>query len=210
MDQLSILAIAAGGVFIGLFFFRLLGLFLSEARGFTGFVSKHVIYPYVLKRRRMIGPWTWGGVGLFIIYVAVNVFSTLFKLPSIAEAGRRTGTLAVINMAFLIHVPYLDIQADLLATQLRTCHRTHWAIGWMVGLLTAVHIALCLAQRPNLTLADKGDLFPFIVCSSPSISEAFTDDLRLLFLCSSFCFSLFLCFVDFHMIYFYPLTGPLP
>ncbi|KAL4933518.1 ferric reductase family protein [Aspergillus undulatus] len=36
----------------------------------------------------------------------------------------------------------------------------------MVGLLAAVHIALCLSQRPNLTLADKGDLFPFITAVS--------------------------------------------
>ncbi|KAL6230762.1 hypothetical protein BDW75DRAFT_248414 [Aspergillus navahoensis] len=36
----------------------------------------------------------------------------------------------------------------------------------MVGLLAAVHIALCLAQRPNLTLADQGDLFPFIAAVS--------------------------------------------
>lgn len=96
-------------MFIGGFFFRLLSLFLNEARGFTGFISKHVIYPYILKYHRMIGLWTWGGVGLFIIYITVNIFSTLFKLSSIAEAGRRTGTLAVINIAFLIHVPYLDI-----------------------------------------------------------------------------------------------------
>lgn len=57
-----------------------------------------------------------------------------------------------------------------------------------MGLLTTIYITLYLTQRPNLTLADQGDLFPFIIYSSPSISEAYADEIRLLFLYSPFYF----------------------
>lgn len=171
MDNLSIFAIAAGGTLVIFFFFHLLGAFLHSAHAILAFVSKHVIYPYFLNYHHIISPWTLGGFRLSIIYITITVFFTLFKLSSIKEASCQTGTLAVINIACLIHVPYLDLQADILGFQLQTCYQIHWVIGWMVGLLATVHVAICLALKPYLTLADQGDLFLFIVCSSLYISR---------------------------------------
>lgn len=39
---------------------------------------KHIIYPYILRRHRYIGPWTRGGVIIHLFYITVILFCTSF------------------------------------------------------------------------------------------------------------------------------------
>jgi hypothetical protein len=162
MDNLSMFAVAAGGLVTGLFLLRLSKSF-THSIGAILEISKY-LYPYFVNRHAIIGPWTYGKVSMYLLYVATNIFVSLFKLHSISEAGRRTGTLAIVNLGLLIYMPYLDLQADVLGVPLRLCHWTHRVIGWTVGLLAAVHVTICLVYDPNLELRNQKHLFPFIVC----------------------------------------------
>ncbi|ODH50724.1 hypothetical protein GX48_03232 [Paracoccidioides brasiliensis] len=108
--------------------------------------------------------------GTFALLVVARFLSHLTRLKSIVsvliakhltyplsavDAGRRAGTLSLINMIFLFIWLHLSFVADLLGISLRRCRGSHRAAGWMVMALSATH-AVLMSGRTPFPLRDVG------------------------------------------------------
>jgi hypothetical protein len=119
MDILTIYAITVGSIFTSLVIFRALKVFTPWSNTINVFISRYLTYPYVLGRHSILGPWTRAGVSLHLIYLAINLLLLFFNHISMAAAGRRAGTLSLLNMIFLLASWHLSNLADIFGISLR-------------------------------------------------------------------------------------------
>lgn len=164
MEVINIYGIGTGGSFLCLVLLRVAPYLMSLTGSIFLLTSKHLTYPYILSRHRLLGPWTRADVLLYLSYGATNVFLVIFRVPSAAGAGHRAGNLALANIAFNFFALHLSFLADILGISLRSCRRIHQATGWMAGLLAAFHVFIALVvQRVNFSLQNQGNLSALVV-----------------------------------------------
>ena len=141
-------AIAAGGVFAVILILRFLLYVGQVVTTFASvFILRHVQYPYFLQRRRILGPWTRSSVALQVAYWATTIFCTFFQVSDLADAGKRAGTLSLINTIPLYAGLHLSFVADLLGVSVRTYIRFHGSVGVMAGALALLHVSLAVIQH---------------------------------------------------------------
>lgn len=170
MDFISIYAITAGGILGTLFLIRVASSLMTLSNTISVMILKHLSYPYILNRHRLIGPWTRANVLSCFAYIAVNVFFVAYRAQSAVRAGRRAGTLTLVNMAFLVLATHLSFLADILGISLRTCRRIHRAMGYTTTGLLAFHVVITLlVQQDKFPLDNQGNLFALIVCDNFNI-----------------------------------------
>ena len=164
MEFTLIYAIATGSLLTTLFLIRIAPSFLNLLGVLSFLITKHLTYPYLWGRHKLISPCTRADVLLYIVYIVTNVFFIAFNTPSTTMARDRAGTLSVINMSFLFLAHHLGFLADAIGVSLKTCKRIHRAVGWMTGILLILHIIMALiAEQKGWSLRKKPNLFAFIV-----------------------------------------------
>lgn len=163
MDILAIYAITAGGIFASLFLLRVLTSMAEWADPVTVFISQHFTYPFLINRHQFLGPWTRASVLSHTSYAAVNAFLVFFRVTSLASAGRRAGTLSLINLIFVLSAVHLSHLADLFGVSLRNCRRMHRAVGWIVAILATFHVVVAVLADSAGLPADNSQLFTIIV-----------------------------------------------
>jgi hypothetical protein len=168
MDILVLYAIVVGSLLGLLLVLQALSFISPWTTALARVVARHFSYPYFLRRHRLFGPWTRAGLILHILYVSLNILLFLFRTTSVAAAGNRAGTLALINLIFLVSTPHLSFLSDLLGISLRLCHRIHRAMGWTVAALLLFHVCTVLfSKRATFSLQQANDLFTLIVSFLP-------------------------------------------
>jgi len=90
-------------------------------------VAKHLTYPFIVRRHRLLGPWSRADVLLQLIYFTINMFCMTFRVTSVKEAGARAGTM--INMAPPFFGFHLSFLADILGISLSNYRRIHRMTG---------------------------------------------------------------------------------
>jgi hypothetical protein len=163
MDIIQIYAISAGGAFSIAAFVHLLPYISPFITYVSLGVSKHLTYPYLVDRHWILGPWTRAGVIVQLIYVAVNLFCAGFGASTIADAGLRAGTLAVVNMIPLFAAPHLAFASDLIGVSLKSIRSIHRSAGSMVFLLGLLHVVVVAASNVSLHPDVTRHLFAIIV-----------------------------------------------
>jgi hypothetical protein len=168
MELLSFCAISIGGFLSILVLVRLASFLTESADVVSLFISKHLIYPYLVDRHRICGPWSRANLLLCFAYAALHVFFISFRTTNAEIAGYRAGTLAVINLALLIPTTHLSFLADIIGVSLVACRRMHRVVGWMSGMLLAFHItlAMTIGQR-EWNLNNQSNLFALFVSFTP-------------------------------------------
>ena len=164
MDVTQVYAIVAGGLFAILTMLNFcLGLCkFTETYGIL--VLRHLVYPFSIRRHRLIGPWSRGGLLLRVVHVTVNAFCSGFKVGSVAEATDRTGTLSLINMIPLFLGPHLSFLASMVGLSLQTFHAIHGSSAVVSVLLGATHTILSLHGSSPGSLHESTHLHGLIVC----------------------------------------------
>lgn len=122
-------AIAAGGVFVLLLIMKSVSAIQQFLRALAILVAKHLTYPFLVRRRRLLGPWSRADVLLQVTYLTINIFCLTFRVSSVKEVGARAGTLALINMAPLFFGFHLSFLADILGISLSNIRRMHRMMG---------------------------------------------------------------------------------
>lgn len=164
MDILVIYAIATGSVLGALVVIRLLRSLSRWKSPIFVFVSRHVVYPYVIARHRLVGPWSRVSVFAHLAYFALNSIVVFFRGLSLENTSRRSANLSLINMIFLLAAGHLSYAADLLGITLRIYRQMHRASGWMtMALITAHIVALLLNKRSTIPGSGIQQLFTIIV-----------------------------------------------
>ncbi len=161
MDISQIYATAAGGLFLA---FILVNLTTPSVREwFSVFVSKHLTYPYFLRRHRLLGPWTRSGVLLQLVYVAMNAFCLGFRVSTLSKAGLRAGNLSLANMIPLFAGPHLAFLADVLGFRLGTYRQIHRSAGLMSFAHLLFHLLVVAVKRTSFSLKIPEHLYGTIV-----------------------------------------------
>ncbi|KAJ6112290.1 hypothetical protein N7523_002112 [Penicillium sp. IBT 18751x] len=170
MEVPAIYAIAAGGIFLALFLIRTRHVVLHWTESFSVLLSGHLTLPILVRRHRILGPWTRAGVLLHVSYIAVNIALVFFRTKSLVDSGRRASELALINMIFPLSAAHLSFLAGLLGISWHTCRKIHRATGWMAVAMLSIHIIAELqGQMFSFPLYETRNLLTMIGASALGI-----------------------------------------
>ena len=163
IDSTEGYAIAVGGILLIL----VLVESLPHLSGLLGvvylWISKHLVYPYALKRYRGIGPWSRATVLIQLAYVTVNVFCLGFRTSSLPNAGVRAGNLSLVNLVPVFAGPHHSFLADRIGLSLSSLRRVHRSASLMSFSLALFHVLVAVANRTPFPLSRSGNLFTIIV-----------------------------------------------
>ena len=148
MEATQIYAITAGSVFAILTIINALLSIMQKLHACNMIILKHLIYPFLIRRHRLIGPWTRVDALWRVVYLTINVFFSVFPLLSMAETAKRAGHISLINMIPLFLGPHLSFLADILGLRLHTYQILHSASAAMTFTLGVVHVVLGLLYEP--------------------------------------------------------------
>jgi hypothetical protein len=165
MDITQVYAIIVFG--IALCF--LLRNILSSQRFMTDIslqTSKRLTYSYILNRHALIGPWSVATAMIQVVYLTVNVFCLCFDVDDLPHAGRRAGTLSLINLGPLLGVFHLDFLATLLGLPLKTVKRVHRLASLAAFALAVFHVVIVAATEKSAFQTKSSHPFVIIVRSS--------------------------------------------
>ena len=163
MEITQIYAIVAGGVFLLLMFMKGFPFIQQVLQSLNITISRYLTYPWVVRRHRLLGPWSPADILLQLFYVSINVFCVTFRVTSFDKVGDRAGTLSIINMAPLFFGLHLSFLADLLGLSLSNYRRIHRSAGIMSFALVALHIFAAVHHDPAYSLRVSENLYLLIV-----------------------------------------------
>ncbi len=163
MNVPQVYAIAAGGVFVLLLIIKSVSAVQQFLRALAILVAKHLTYPFLVRRRRLLGPWSRADVLLQVMYLTINIFCLTFRVSSVKEVGARAGILVMINMAPLFFGFHLSFLADILGISLSNFRRIHRMMGWMSLLLGLVHALVVVHGDPSFLRDMPKNLYAVIV-----------------------------------------------
>ncbi|CZT07745.1 related to FRE2 Ferric (and cupric) reductase [Rhynchosporium graminicola] len=161
MDWTQLYALVAAGTF-SMFVLVHFRKYLNHVVNYLFLLSRYLTYPRLVHRHRFLGPWSPVVVIMQLVYIAANIFCVTFPASSIAEIGRRAGTLAVINMVPLFAGPHFAFLEDILGTSLATIHLIHRSAGIMTFSLSIVHALVIAESRVSLLLDLPPNLFAVV------------------------------------------------
>ena len=161
MEITQVYAVVVGGIASA---FLLLAL-MSSLAPFWAYIrlqmTKHLVYPYILNRHALIGPWSAADVLLQVVYLTVNLFCISFRVANISQAGLRAGTLSLINLCPLFSGPHLDFVADLLGLSLKGYRRVHRSAAFVAFALAIFHVLVVAATKSSTFRVES--LHPFVI-----------------------------------------------
>ncbi|CAG8428393.1 unnamed protein product [Penicillium salamii] len=171
MEATYIYSIVIAGIFILIILVNCL-----RALAFLGSYLKlklrcHLTYPYILRRHRLLDPWSRAMFYLQLAYTNTNLVVLLIKGLSIISIRDRGGNLALINLIFPLSALHLSYIADVLNLSLYIARRLHRSMGLISATLLFIYIrALLLKQRADVSLIDSDDLLIVILYIYVTIS----------------------------------------
>ena len=161
MEITQVYAVVVGGIASA---FLLLAL-MSSLAPFWAYIrlqmTKHLMYPYILNRHALIGPWSAADVLLQVVYLTVNLFCISFRVANLSQAGLRAGTLSLINLCPLFSGPHLDFVADLLGLSLKGYRRVHRSAAFVAFALAIFHVLVVAATKSSTFRVES--LHPFVI-----------------------------------------------
>lgn len=161
MDLTQIYAIIIASIALSAFLINLC-LYLSRFKANVSlWISKVLIFRYVLDRHALIGPWSWAYVLLQTVYLTLNIFFLCFRVADLPQVGLRAGTLSLINLGPLFASLHIDFLADLLRLSLETCQCVHRSASFATVALAALHVLIVAVTRPSFFR--ELSLHPFII-----------------------------------------------
>ena len=163
MDVIKVYSIVAGGVFGVLVVLHWILRVFQIIQTLSIWAFRHFVYPFLLMRRRFIGPWTRAGFLLRVLYVSLNVFCGSFRVTSLAQAGIRVGTLSLLNMVPLFFGLHLGFIADLLGLSLKDFSSIHGASAVMSTTLGVLHVILNGFSRQESNFHGRKQIYGLIV-----------------------------------------------
>ena len=141
------------------------------------FSFKYFVYPQLLGRHRLAGPWNPAGIIAELLYSGVNAFCVSFKVRTVWMAGLRAANLSLVNLIPLMAGPHLSFPADLFGIPLRTYRKFHRSAGWMSFVLVCFHALTVLAEKKPFPLRISENLFRLIVRFLFNVGHAQTVEL---------------------------------
>jgi hypothetical protein len=166
MDMTWVYAVLLAGIAFSLVLLRAIPHLLNAIKK-----TRRLTYVNVLNRHGLIGPWSAVAVLFHTLYLMVNVFFLSFKVDNLSHAGRRAGTLSLINLSPVLGSLHLDFLASMLRLPLKTIQRIHRLAGFASFTLAILHVAVAAATEKSAFRRESSRVFAIIV--SLSVLDAF-------------------------------------
>ena len=83
MDFMTFYAIAVGALLATLFLIRTTSYLSDFKDTLLLIISKYLIYPNLLDRHRLIGPWSYASALLYLAYAVTNGLTSFYDDPSL-------------------------------------------------------------------------------------------------------------------------------
>ena len=167
MDVTQCYAIAAGGCIALLFIVNTLVRLSWLLKPCIALLRKYFQYP-LLRRHRLLGPWTRAQVAFELIYFAANAFCTCFKVSTAGDVATRAGHLSLINMVPAYLGFHLSFVCTLLGVSLSTYRLFHASTGTMSIILGVLHAVISAIGKTSLSTKGSEQIFKMIVsCHVP-------------------------------------------
>jgi hypothetical protein len=99
------------------------------------------------------------------------MFPVSIRLSKTAEAGSRSGTLALLIPIPLLAGAHHDLLADLLGVSLQTIQLIHRSAGLAVPLLCLLHVLIALTSKISFSWDNTQDVFAIIVGIYPQVNS---------------------------------------
>lgn len=149
MDISQIYSLSVGGILVTVIAYRFAAFGSHVVRTHTAtFWSKHVLYPFVCRRFRYIGPVTRLELVFQTCYWGGTAFCNIFRIHTVAQAGSRAGSLSIINLIPLFFADHLGFAADIIGISLRAYARLHGSFGLMAFIQALVHVLIAIQSLP--------------------------------------------------------------
>jgi len=168
MDITQIYAIVIAGVALVFLLRTGVSCLAPNLIATSSHVYQYLSHSYVLNRHTLIGPWTGAGVLLHLIYLAVNAVCLSVGVTNLSHAGRRAGTLAVINLGLLLSGLHLNFLADLLGLSVAAIRVIHRSAGLVAFGFAVFHVVVA-AITERLAFVREFEK-PFVIIVSSSLS----------------------------------------
>ena len=139
MDVTRIYAIVAGSLFAVLTTINFCIHLCTILQTFTAWLLRHILHHFILRRHRLVGPWSLRSFILHCIYILTNIFCSAYRIRSVVEASKRTGIFLLINLMPLYFGPHLDLLAELLGVSSYDLHTVHGSAAVTSVLLSAAY-----------------------------------------------------------------------
>lgn len=136
---------------------------LRIARYISRLVSRHLLYPTILRRGMIMDRWSRLDFLVLFIYMGANVACLAIQPQGISEAGLRAGILALTNAIFLFASPHLSFLADRLGVSIHTCRRMHVFVALVSFLLAAFHTIVGTATKGKYKLDTPQNIWALVV-----------------------------------------------
>ena len=168
MDVTQFYAIAAGGCIALLFIVHTLIRLSWLFKPCDALLRKHFLYPLLLRRHRLLGPWTRAQVAFELIYFAANVFCACFKVSAASDVATRAGHLSLINMVPAYFGFYLSFVCTLLGVSLPIYRLFYTSTGTISIILGVLYTVINAASKPSQGTEGSGQVFKMIAgCCAP-------------------------------------------
>lgn len=174
MDVTEVYAVVAGSLFAVLTTVNFCIHLWTWFQTYAVWILRHLVYPFFLRRHRLLGPWSRRGFILRNIYILTNIFCSAYRTQSITEAGNRTGILSLINLMPLFFGPHFDFLAKLMGVSLHNLQTVHGSAAFMSVSLSVAHAIFSVLGGQWNTLAWSPRLYALIVSLiHPFIAERY-------------------------------------
>lgn len=166
MNSTQIYAIITDDIFATTILYNIISKMWSFLRLRTlFFLLKHLVYSYVLQRRRFLSFWTRHKLFLQIIYWTETAICNAVEIKNLNQASFRADTLIVIQFISLLLDSHLSFVADLLETFLHIWRQFHSSMKLMILSLNVFHVAAALSDRERFFFRNKVHLYEFMISS---------------------------------------------
>lgn len=163
MDSVEIYSIAAGSVLTLLILYQILArLIMTVVPVVRGFWDRHVLYRYVLRRRRFFPGLSRAKFFFGFLYWTGNIISVCVSGISWQSVSVRTGNLALVNLLPLYCSSQLGYGADLLGLSLSTMKSIHRHVAIMVCVNALIHTIITL-EKTGWQIRETSRLFGLFV-----------------------------------------------
>jgi hypothetical protein len=158
MDMTWVYAIVLAGIAFSLVLLNAIPYLLNAVK-----ITRRLTYVNILNRHALIGPWSAATLLFQTLYLMVNVFCLSFKVDNLSHAGRRAGTLSLINLSPLLSGLHLDFLASILGLSLKTIQLIHRSAGFASFALAIFHVAVAAATEKSAFRRESSRVFAIIV-----------------------------------------------
>jgi hypothetical protein len=110
----------------------------------AGPIIRHLVLPFLLRRRSLWGPVTRLQAILHVLHFAGTIVCNIIGVPGLAGFRSRAGLLAILHLLPLTVIPQLSLGSAFFHISLQTYRKLHTSFGIMAIFQSVLHVIFAI------------------------------------------------------------------